>query len=368
MISSGAPALCACLDSGAPPGSTDYTTLVVIHGLIWHGGNFKKLLPLAAGQNARVIALNRRDYPGSEPYSDDERAILARLATASPDSPAAKAEAREFMRERAREVFDYLVDLVERERIPPAQGDGEDAKGGIVLAGWSLGAIWALAFLAHAPSLYSPQLDLCKYVRRVISHDCAFGFLLYAPPPQTYHPLWDSSVPPEERVKRFHDWAAAYFPHGDPIEADTLVLRDTPDGPSSLKNMTAREQEVSTHEPPGQIPDGSDTLTAKLCAIHGLYKELKDAGLYPTAGAVAGPARDPWGDVELRVVWCDQSLWGVVWVAKGMATELEEAKRTGVDARRVSLVRLRGGNHFAHWDLPEKVLRSFLGLPNEGEV
>ena len=26
------------LDSGAPAGSTDYTTLVLVHGLMWHGG------------------------------------------------------------------------------------------------------------------------------------------------------------------------------------------------------------------------------------------------------------------------------------------------------------------------------------------
>ncbi len=111
--------------------------------------------------------------------------------------------------------------------------------------------------------------------------------------------------------------------------------------------MTSQEQEESTHEPPGQIPDGSDTLTARMCATHGLYKELKDTGFYPTANAgVAGPAHDPWRDVELRVVWCDHSVWGIAWVVKGMASELEEAKRTGVDVRRVSLVRLRGGNHF----------------------
>ncbi|KAI0682296.1 Alpha/Beta hydrolase protein [Cerioporus squamosus] len=362
MISAGAPALRAFLDSGAPPGSTNYTTIVVIHGLIWHGGEFfKKLLPLAAAHNARVIALNRRDYPGSKPYSEQERVVLTRLASSSPDSPSTREEAWDFLRERAREVYEYLADLVKRESIPPVQGSGQDAKGAIVLAGWSLGAIWPLAFLAHAPSLRSPEVDLSQYVRRVISHDCAFGFFLYAPPSQIYHPLWDSSLPPEERIKRFHDWAAAYFPHGDPIEADTLVFHDTLDGPSSLKNMTSREQAESTHEAPGHSPNGSDTLIAKMCATHGLYNELKNATFYPTAGKPADEARDPWRDVELRVVWCDQSLWAIPWVAKGMATELEEAKRTGRDVRRVSLVRLRGGNHFAHRDYPGKVLRSFLG-------
>ena len=30
--------LCAFKDSGAPEGSTDYTTVVVLHGFVWHGG------------------------------------------------------------------------------------------------------------------------------------------------------------------------------------------------------------------------------------------------------------------------------------------------------------------------------------------
>ena len=176
--------------------------------------------------------------------------------------------------------------------------------------------------------------------------DCAFGFLLYPLPQQTYHPLWDNTVPPEERVERFHQWAAAYFPHGDPITADTLVFHDDPDGLSSLKNMTSEEQAESTHETPGHIPDGSDTLTAKLCATYGLYRELKDMAFYPSSRTAADEASDPWRDVEVRVIWCDQSLWAIPWVAKGMATELEEAERTGTPTRRVSLVRVRGGNHF----------------------
>ncbi|RPD55341.1 hypothetical protein L226DRAFT_491832 [Lentinus tigrinus ALCF2SS1-7] len=364
------PVLRAFYDSGPPTESSDHTTLVVIHGLMWHGANFKKLLPLAAEHNARVIALNRRDYPGSAPYSEAERAVLARVAAASPDSLSVLEEAREFMRERGREVYDYLLHLVKCDRIPPIQGVGQNAKGGIVLAGWSLGAIWSLAFIVHASSFSSLEVDLSvdlsKYVRRVVLHDCAFGFFLYPPPSQTYHPLWDSAVPLEKRAQRFHEWAAAYFPHGDPVEADTLVLYDDPEGSSSLKNMTPEELAESTHEPPGHIPDGSDMLTAKLCATHGLYEELKDAAFHPSSASGEGELRDPWRDVELRVVWCDQSIWGIPWVAKNIAAELEESKRTRTDTSRVSLVRLRGANHFAHWDLPEKVLRGF--LQNDAEV
>ena len=38
MESVGKPLVRAYLDSGPPPGSMDYTTLVITHGLLWHGG------------------------------------------------------------------------------------------------------------------------------------------------------------------------------------------------------------------------------------------------------------------------------------------------------------------------------------------
>ena len=75
-----------------------------------------------------------------------------------------------FMRERGGEVYDYVLDLVKRDRIPPVHGDGRSTKGGIVIAGWSLGAIWALAFIAHAPSFSDSDVNLSQYVRRVVLH------------------------------------------------------------------------------------------------------------------------------------------------------------------------------------------------------
>ena len=48
------------------------------------------------------------------------------------------------------------------------QGEGERASGGIVLAGWSFGGQWMLAFLANTLSLPPEEVRLSKYVRRVI--------------------------------------------------------------------------------------------------------------------------------------------------------------------------------------------------------
>ena len=141
----------------------------MIHFLTPDGtANFRKLLPLAAAQNTRLIAVNRRDYPGSTPYSPEERAKFERLAASSPDDVNARAEASEIWRDRARELYEYLEDLVQREDIPqPSYGEGGEVRGGIVLVGWSLGSVWAIAFMAHAPSFRS-DVQLSKWVRRVV--------------------------------------------------------------------------------------------------------------------------------------------------------------------------------------------------------
>ncbi|KAJ7849292.1 hypothetical protein B0H13DRAFT_2361313 [Mycena leptocephala] len=56
-------------DSGAVTGGGDYTTLVIIHGHTFHSGTFQRLNPLAQPNSLRIISVNRREYPGSSPYS-----------------------------------------------------------------------------------------------------------------------------------------------------------------------------------------------------------------------------------------------------------------------------------------------------------
>ena len=82
------------------------------------------------------------------------------------------------MRDRAREVYDYLAELVVREDIPRANGSG---KGGIVFVGWSFGTLWATAFLTHAPNFEPVEgVDLSVYVRRVVAYGETFLTLTLA--------------------------------------------------------------------------------------------------------------------------------------------------------------------------------------------
>ncbi|KAI0774678.1 Alpha/Beta hydrolase protein [Trametes elegans] len=352
----------AFLDSGAPEGSTDYTTIVIIHGWGWHGANFKKLLPLAKQFNARVVAVNRRDYPGSDPYTPDELATLGRIAQAPPGDADAAAGICAFYRDRARDLYDFLVDFVRREKIPRAAGN----KGGLIVSGWSLGTTLITALLAHVGEFPEGDVKLSEYVRRAILYDASYICYGYAPPPGWYEPLYDESLSDEERPKRFAVWITGYYAHGDVWAEGAKALEfrtPLPDPAPTLTRVTPEELAETTYEPV-QAPGGSEGLIASVSVKHGAFGALKDGAFYlrdPVEGA------DDWRKVEVRHLWADRSVWEMPWGAKLLSEELEQAKKDGKSVRNVVLVRFKGANHFAHWDLPEKFLKAYLGDETEYE-
>ncbi|KAJ8488426.1 hypothetical protein ONZ51_g3568 [Trametes cubensis] len=323
----------AFLDSGAPEGSTDYTTVVVLHGWGWHGGVFRKMLPLAAQSNARLVLVNRRDYPGSEPYTPEERATLIRLATGAP-SPESDAEAQAFMRDRVKEFYDYLVDFVRRENIPRPQGN----TGGLIIAGWSLASAWLTALLAHVRSFKEEDVKLSEYVRRVILYDSSHFCYGYTPPPNSYQPLLDTSLSEKERVEKFGIYITGYYVHGD-------VWKD---GPSALEFRTPLAEPA---------PGGSEGLLAQMMVVHGVIVAARQGAFYPKQPEEGA---SNWENVEVRHLWCDRSVWEMPWGTKMLKEEIDEAKKAGKHVRDVVFARLVGGNHFAHWDMPDKTLKAFL--------
>ncbi|KAI0669369.1 hypothetical protein C8Q78DRAFT_208939 [Trametes maxima] len=348
------------LDSGPPDGSIDYTSVVMLHGWGWHTGIFKKLLSFAKKFNTRFVFVNRRDYPGSEPYNPAELAALKRVATA-PKSEETDAEIREWLRDRARELHDFLSDFARHERIPRPQGQ----TGGLVIVGWSFGSSWVTALLANVGLLPEGETKLSEYVRRVVMYDGSYILYGYPPPPDFYEPLFDTTLTEAERIERFAVWVTGYYAHGDVFTEgySALEFRDAlADPPPTLTRMSPEDIAELTHTPP-QTADGSDTLLAAVCLAHQPYGALKDAAFYlrsPVEGA------SNWVGVEVRHVWCDHSIWEMPWGAKFIVEELEEAKRAGRPIRDVQVVRFRGANHFAHWEMPEKTMRAFLG--NEAEI
>ncbi|KAH9933983.1 uncharacterized protein BXZ73DRAFT_100821 [Epithele typhae] len=348
------------LDSGAPAGSTDFTTLVMIHGYNCPGGMFAKLVPLAHKHNSRVVFVNRRDYPGAKPYDAAELAVLKEAAAVVSADPAkAHSLLAPFMKERAREVFDLLAHIVEEGNITLPQK--EKNTGGIIVGGWSFGTAWMTALLAHVAdfSAGSP-VAVDAYVRRVILHDGSYPILGYPSPdsPDNYNPtldpaFFDLSTDPTVALR----WVSGYFAHGD-TEA-TLQKRVPLDTPTpTLLTLTPEETASALCVTPG-LPGGSDQLLFNTGVDCGLFTALREAALATPSDARGWPA------VEVRYVWCEASVWEMVWCAWSIRKEMEE-KVAGM--REVRILRLPKANHFVHWDEPERSLKVFLAGEDVSEM
>ncbi|KAF5350272.1 hypothetical protein D9758_007770 [Tetrapyrgos nigripes] len=63
----------AYLDSRAPEGSPDYyTTIFVVHGMIFMSGVFEKMLAAATKKGVHVVAIQHCPFSGSTPFSAEE--------------------------------------------------------------------------------------------------------------------------------------------------------------------------------------------------------------------------------------------------------------------------------------------------------
>ena len=147
-------------DSG--PLETPYTTLVCIHGLSYHASRclhysnvlsnadvsykilqetFSKLISLGQKRQYRIIALNRRGYPGSTPFSAEELSLLLGKDEVSH---------KKYLYQRGLELASFLCHIIKDGNLHPASpGQGT---GGIIMTGWSLGNAAGFAFLGHLDS------------------------------------------------------------------------------------------------------------------------------------------------------------------------------------------------------------------------
>jgi hypothetical protein len=122
------------------------------------------MIPFAAASRARVILVNRRDYPGSAPFSDAELASLG-----SPDMETrAKALAQQGI-----DIGLFLARLVRDEKIPPVSIDQDgNQQGGLVLVAWSLAHTPMSGFLAYADEL---PVDVLQTLEPCLRTYCIFG-------------------------------------------------------------------------------------------------------------------------------------------------------------------------------------------------
>jgi len=325
----------------------DYVTVVMLHGFVWHAGTFKRMIPFAKKYNARLILVNRRDYPGSTPFTEEE---LNQLASTVSGTPQAIESLRSFVRDRAMDLYQLLETLIKVDNIPQ--------RGGIVVGGWSFGTQFTTALLAHAGSFPVGEINVASYIRHVVNLDMPSHFLGYAAKEGCWNPLLDSTLPEGEGLKIFPRWVSGYFLHGETV-AD-LVPRDfTPDIPPTLDRMTPEDLQSALYVVPG-LPGASDNVLSRAVMTLKISSEIKHAAVFP-------PGSGDWDKLELHHIFGDRSSWSEFWGAECLREEIAKEQKLGRRARPVEIVRLRGANHFSAWDYPERTLVAILGVESEAQ-
>jgi pimeloyl-ACP methyl ester carboxylesterase len=97
----------------------------------------------AFAKGARFVAINRRSFPGSTPFSPDELNIV--MNGGNDQQRDVEIEAR------GHEIASFIDIFTQKQNLPPISDDGKS--GGIILLGWSLGNALSLAAISSSHSL-----------------------------------------------------------------------------------------------------------------------------------------------------------------------------------------------------------------------
>lgn len=115
-------------------------------------GTFQRLNPLAQPNSLRIISVNRREYPGSSPYSAQELTAFIE---------GTDAERASLLEQQGRDLAMFLDALLSELSIPQT--------GGIALIGWSMGTLFVLALIASIETLTTAtQKRLSSFVHTVV--------------------------------------------------------------------------------------------------------------------------------------------------------------------------------------------------------
>ncbi|KAF7797956.1 hypothetical protein EIP86_009163 [Pleurotus ostreatoroseus] len=340
-------------DTGPPTsGAQTYLTVVLIHGSVFHGTTFRRLVPYAAQHNLRLILLNTRDYPGSTPYAPTELELMH-----GGDHAAQEA----FMRAQGHEIALFLERFIRANKVPPLEEverqGGNKIIGGVAVGAWSFGNIYHTALFAHLASLEDESCNfLERYLRTIVYLDASCPSVGIPAAEGVYHPLRDTSLSPKERGEVFLSWVSAYFtPVPSLSDVSPSLLAPRTFVPESDDVSSPRFPTVKRMSPAELASVTHFTALASNLALRQIDESVYAANLRRAlfdTNAVCPRAK-------ALVLWCDMSIGDCVWAAKGIADLLaaESANAGSKTKREVEFVKLEGCNHFVHWDDPEKLVR-----------
>ncbi|KAJ7166068.1 Alpha/Beta hydrolase protein [Mycena filopes] len=311
------------------PVGGDYTTIVIIHGHTFHSGTFQRLNPFAAPNSLRIICVNRREYPGSSPYSIEDLAVFAQ---------GSDAQRAVLLDRQGRDLAMFLDALIEL-KVP--------SSGGIALVGWSVGTIYLLAVIASLEALPGATRErLSTHVRSVILLQAPSLALGIPSPAGFFIPHTDPAIAPEARGPAFAKWVSSFFVHGD-LSARTLDQL-------TYSNTDPRKRPTIESLRPEELFGMADFAPGDK------YDSI--VGLPPFAALVRKQTEKALFDPRVRRLWKGARFWSVYgdaepWNIIHAAWVLEDGVRAANRAElAISFKVIGGSNHFLVWEDPERAI------------
>nr|GAT48478.1 predicted protein [Mycena chlorophos] len=301
-------------DSGAPPNSDTYTTLVMLHGSAFNGDGMSPLHAFADKHNLRIILWNRRDYRGSTPYSAAE---LEELRTGKQSHWDAHAESLVHF-------FEYLIDT---EKIPSPGPGADRGAGGIILSGWSFGAATALSVLA-APSAVPLDSELYKKVEPHFK-----SLVLYDPSPLAL------GTP-----------VSSYYTHPNIASEDVSGISGKAKRAEqcTVESWTAEQRETWIE---GDAA-GRCELPCYVNPVQATLKEQAHRALYDPDLVKTYFPNVAVLHISLPET-CPFPLWGYF-------AHKRDYEAAGAEGRATRFKMLECGNHFMHYDDPDYLLKEIM--------
>ncbi|VDC00131.1 unnamed protein product [Peniophora sp. CBMAI 1063] len=329
-------------DTGPQDGQ--YLTVVMVHGSGFHHVIFQRMLPYAAQYKVRFITVNRRDYSGSTPYSDEE------VSQVLSNDPVEKAK---FFHRQALEYAELLAHFARQNVFRPLSVDSVGKmEGGVSLVGWSSGPGFFYFMLSNPETVpEATRTALEPYLRSLCFFDNAPDLVgIENPPDRPYYPfLSDPKLDPMERYVAFATWISGYYAHPGLTTEDENGLSDTP-----------------VDDPPPTLPGMPHEILAQISDPKTMLRWETSVNLRPTPWQLERTRRmlhkdtaSYWPRCKVVVMWCEQTTWNLVrgaWQFKKLRKGLEEAGEAG---RTFEWSSVPKANHFIFWDNPELIARLF---------
>ncbi|KAK0460249.1 Alpha/Beta hydrolase protein [Desarmillaria tabescens] len=320
------------IDSGAPVQSS-YITIFAIHGMIFTKEIFQRVIDLAPKKGVRFVALDRRPFPGSTPFSAEELGILRNAGTDD-------AQREAFVEARGHEVAIFIDTFIRTFGLPPISSGG-----GVALLGWSLGATLVSAAISSTSTLSN---DICerleRHLRSVILYEPGPITLGLPAPNQYWTFLRDPSVPEDLRIPAFGQWCTSYFDHPDLSERNldnlSWVLASSSRVPSFYNGMPASIQRYGNDA----AIDLPFLVVYSKQILQAYRKTFFDSKVFPNVK---------------RSVLCGDKTCALALAAFWAVQDDEKEQRT-TDIKALEYRIIPGANHFVHWDEPEKALDVFI--------